>query len=148
MPTDNQSSQQCPRCSFLRETFWGGSQLSLLLRQIARNKILGPLVAVPESPCSSLFRKISRLPNRTFSVCFLVLSLVAVVLFYEAEGLIVGGEFRPIVQRVFSGANCACVCHFSYAYATCVNFVMFIFMPMLMSKCKPGFTACGGCFDL
>ena len=28
---------------------------------------------------------------------------------------------RPILQRLHSGAHCACVCHFPCAYATSVN---------------------------
>ena len=43
-----------------------------------------------------------------------------------------GSSHSPV--NFFSGANCACVCHFFYAYATSVNFVML----MLMSQCKPG----------
>ena len=70
--------------SFLRETCLGGSQLSLPLRQIARNKILSLLVC---SSLVSLFFPFSEnipYPTGPLPVCFLVLSLDAVVFFDEA----------------------------------------------------------------
>ena len=41
-------------------------------------------------------------------------------------------------SEFLSGAYYACECHFSYDYATSVNFVRL--MLMLMPQCKPGFT--------
>ena len=79
---------------FSQETCWGGSQLSLPLRQIARNKILSPLVAVPESPCSFPFRKYpsENTQQDLFSLFYRSLSCRRRFL-DKAEGVIVGGEF-------------------------------------------------------
>ena len=126
-------------CLCLRETCWDGSQVSLPLRQIARSKNLGPLVAVFQSFCSLLFRKISLSQQDLFSLfshrCRLLLrSKRNSSRRRISSSCVIWKLARSILQRVFSVGNCACLCHFSYAHATCVNAVML----MLMSQRKPG----------
>ena len=116
----------------------GGAQLSLSLRQIARNKIIGPLVAVPVAPCAFLSQDLDLFSLFSRSLSFR----------RQAEGVILGrGEFLfpPSFWKscpshsptsFFSGANCACVCHFSYVYETSVNFVMLILISLCLCLCR------------
>ena len=78
---------------YLRETCWGGSQLSLPLPQIFRNKILGPLVTVPESPHSFLFREISLTKQNLISLFSRGLSCCRHLLLRSTRSITVGGEF-------------------------------------------------------